>query len=293
MEKKEKTAKSTKAFNLSIIIITAVLVVAALGAILWFTVFDDIWDERIAPDAPTFETDSEGKVLSVTPRPELEPADTIQVPWAFNSVMGEPELEGYEKTTSALVNVDITNGLSLVSIGSYSGLYIEEGRDTEVHNVLAITVYNGNSKDLQYAEIFVSVGEVFAQFDITCLPAGSSVTVLEKDMKNYTSDMQFKYVTSSNVAFFSEPMPLHSDVIFVTCCEGYINVTNMSETDIDSDVVVYYKQVKDGRYFGGITYTVTIKGGIGAKSSVMMSAPHFVPDESEVMFVVYDEKDEQ
>ncbi len=282
-----KTARKT---NLPIIIITVVLVVAALTATLWFTVLKNFFAGDEVTEYPTLETDEEGRVLEATPEIDLEPADTVQMPWVYNNINGDPELEGYEKTDSALVNVDIERGLSLVSIGSYSGLYIENGRDVEVNGVLAITVYNGNTYDLQYAEIFVSVGEVFAEFDITCLPAGSSVTVLEKNMKNYVNGMQFKYVTSNNVAFFSEPMPLHSDTIFVTCCNGYINVTNMSDTPIESDVIVYYKQVRDGRYFGGITYTVTVKGGIGAKSSVMMAAPHFVRGESRVMFVIYDEK---
>ena len=289
MNKNDKAKKSLGAQNLLIIIITALLVLAAIGAVLWFTVLSDFFAERVAPEAPVFETDEEGRVLSATPTPELVPADTVQVPWMYNGVVEDPGLEGYEKTDSTLVNVEIVNGLSLVSIGSYSGLYIEEGKDREVSNVLAVTVYNGNTYDLQYAEIFVSLGEVFAEFDITCLPAGSSVTVLEKNMRNYVSGTQFGYVTSSNVAFFSEPMPLHSDVIFVTGCNGYINVTNMSDTDINSDVIVYYKQVKDGRYFGGITYTVTVKGGIKARSSVMMAAPHYVQDESRVMFVIYDE----
>jgi len=34
---------------------------------------------------------------------------------------------------------------------------------------------------------------------------------------------------------------------------------------------------------------VTVKGGIKARSSVMMAAPHYVQDESRVMFVIYDE----
>ncbi len=291
MNKKENNAKGTaKGYNAIIIIITALIVLSALGATLWFTVLEDLFTGEEVPEAMSIETDEEGRVLHVTPAPDFEPADTVQLPWNYQSITPDPELEGYEQTDSSLVNIEIVNGLSLVSIGSYTGMYIEEGKDVEVKDVLAVTVYNGSTNDLQYAEIYVSVGEVFAQFDITCLPAGSSVTVLEKRMKNYVSGMQFKYVTASNVAFFSGEMPLHSDTVFVTCVDGYINVTNMSDTDIDSDVIVYYKKYKDGRYFGGITYTVTVKGGISAKSSVMMAAPHFVPGESKVMFVIYDEQ---
>lgn len=291
MKKKENSANNTvKGFNAIIIILTSLIVLSALGAVLWFTVLSDMFNGEDVPEALSIETDADGRVLEATPAPDFTPADTIQLNWVYNSITPDPELEGYEQTDSSLVNVEISNGLSLVSIGSYTGMYIEEGKDVEVKDVLAVTVYNGGVNDLQYAEIFVSVGEVFAQFDVTCLPAGSSVTVLEKRMKNYVSGMQFKYVTASNVAFFSEPMPLHSDTVFVTCIDGYLNITNMSETDIESDVIVYYKKYKDGRYFGGITYTVTVKGGIAAKSSVMMAAPHFEPDESKVMFVMYDEE---
>lgn len=291
MNKNETASKSTvKRYNIIIITITSLIVLAALGSVLWFTVLKDVFDDRNVPEALNIETDEEGRVLQVTPAPDFEPVDTIQLPWIYKSITPDPELEGYEQIDSSLVNVEITSGLSLVSIGSYTGMYIEEGKDVEVKDVIAVTVYNGSENDLQYAEIYVSVGEVFAQFDITCLPSGSSVTVLEKRLKNYVNGMQFKYITSSNVAFFNGKMPLHSDTIFVTCIDGYLNITNMSDTAIDSDVIVYYKKYKDGRYFGGITYTVTVKGGISAKSSVMMAAPHFDPDESKVMFVIYDEQ---
>ncbi len=290
MSKNNTAKKSIGAYNLLIIIMTSVLVLAAIGAVLWFTVLDNFFTKSAVTDDPSFETDEEGRVISVTPAPELEPADTIQVPWMYNEFVEDPGLEGYEKTDSTLADVEISYGLSLVSIGSYTGRYIESGKDVDVKDVLAVTVYNGNTYDLQYAEIYVSVGEVFAEFDITCLPAGSSITVLEKSMRNYVPGTQFKYVTASNVAFFDEPMPLNNDTVFVTCCNGYLNITNMSDENIDSDVTVYYKQVKDGRYFGGITYTVTVKGGIGSKSSVMMAAPHYVQGESRVMFVIYDEE---
>ena len=46
-----------------------------------------------------------------------------------------------------------------------------------------------------------------------------------------------------------------------------LNVPNISDEDIPGDVVVYYKHASADMLYGGITYRVTISGGIKAGES--------------------------
>lgn len=190
--------------------------------------------------------------------------------------------------TSPLAGADIGQGLTLVDIGTYSGAYVEDGSDESVSGVLSIIVRNDGDRDIQYAEVYISVDNVFSCFKVTTLPAGASATVLENDRMEYKEGAVFEYAKVSNVAYFTSPASLHSDVFTITGRDGYINISNNSDTDINSDVVVYYKAVKDGMYFGGITYSVRASGGVGAKSSVLLAAPHFSLDNCKVMFVTYE-----
>ena len=63
-----------------------------------------------------------------------------------------------------------------------------------------------------------------------------------------------------------------------------LNVTNISDEDITGDVVVYYKNASADMLYGGITYRVTISGGIKAGEIRQVVAGHFSDSGSRIMF---------
>lgn len=181
----------------------------------------------------------------------------------------------------------IGEGLYITSIEPYSGPFVEDGSDEEVTNIMAATVKNYGTEPVQLVSISVKYGEDEALFEATTIPVGTSVVILEKNKKQFVEgDFDSAEVTSC-IRFIEEPS-FHSDVVGVTGADGELIIENVGTEDIENKVAVYYKSVKDGKYFGGITYSATIDSGIAAGNSVIVSARHFRIKDSRLMFVIYD-----
>ena len=67
--------------------------------------------------------------------------------------------------------------------------------------------------------------------------------------------------------------------------DGVINVTNVSDTDIEGEIVVYYKNAASDLYYGGITYRSRVAGGIKAGETRQVAGAHASKTGSAAMFV--------
>ncbi len=279
MKKDNKSTENGKK-NLKIIITVAAAVVI-LAAMLGI-VFAIILVPRVT-EYEMVQTDSEAEGAS-----SFAPVDT-EIILTDEKAETEAPVEGYESIETALSQTDIGNGLTLVSIGTYSGEYIENGSDSEVENVMSIVVRNDSDKNIQYAEISVAAGDDFYNFSLTTLPIGSSVFLLEIAKKEYDAEKLVRYAFSDSVAVFPKGMDLMTDKFTVSGADNYIMVTNNTDADFNGAVTVYYKQTKDGQYFGGITYSATAQNGVKAGKSVVIPSDHFKIDTSKLMFVTVSE----
>ena len=279
MKKDNKSTENGKK-NLKIIITVAaagVILAAMLGI-----VFAIILVPRVT-EYETVQTDSEAEGAS-----SFAPVDT-EIILTDEKSETEASVEGYESIETALSQTDIGNGLTLVSIGTYSGEFIENGSDSEVENVMSIVVRNDSDKNIQYAEISVAAGDDFYNFSLTTLPIGSSVFLLEIAKKEYDAEKLVRYAFSDSVAVFPKGMDLMTDKFTVSGSDNYIMVTNNTDADFNGAVTVYYKQTKDDQYFGGITYSATAQNGVKAGKSVVIPSDHFKIDTSKLMFVTVSE----
>ena len=205
----------------------------------------------------------------------------------------ETENPAAEETLPAMIatdediNVNLNFGLYVTDIGGYTGMYMEDGSDEIVSNVLMLIVKNDGDQDVQYAEIGLELGEETAFFTLSTLPVGESVVLLEKN--GLTWDETVDYVSAlsmaSNVAYFTEPMQLHSDKLKVQIVDGAINVTNISGEDIPGNISVYYKNAAADLLYGGITYRVTIEGGLKAEELRQVVTKHASNSGSRIMFI--------
>ncbi|MBQ7714993.1 MAG: hypothetical protein IJT70_03885 [Clostridia bacterium] len=181
---------------------------------------------------------------------------------------------------------DLGHSLTLVSLESYSGRFVEDGTDDEVDNIVAATVRNDGDRPCQYIVFTVTTEDGIATFEASTIPAGASVLVLEKNRTPFTT-AEFTAVDTETYIEFMEIPALHSDELKVSGADGQLIVANTGDGDITDNVTLYYKNVKDGKYFGGITYAASINGGIPAGQSVMVGANHFKIDSSRLMFINY------
>lgn len=187
--------------------------------------------------------------------------------------------------TEEQVTMNLGKGLTLTDIGSYTGIYMEDGTDEVVSGILMIIVTNNGEEDIQYAEISLDAGEETAFFSVSTLPVGESAVLLEQNRMEYSAETAYTSAVGSNIALFDQPMSLCEDLIQIQSLDGAMNITNISGEDITGDIVIYYKNAADGMYYGGITYRVRISGGLAADEVKQIMSQHFSTSDSAIMFV--------
>jgi hypothetical protein len=97
----------------------------------------------------------------------------------------------------------------------------------------------------------------------------------------------YKSMRMEDVVYFNEPMNLKADMFEYSLSDGSIRVTNKSDTNVDGDIYIYYKNYSEGLYRGGITYRVKIAGGLKAGESKEASTAHFTMKFSRLMSIQY------
>lgn len=182
--------------------------------------------------------------------------------------------------------MDLGNGLTVTDAGAYSGVYMEDGSNESVSGVFMIRVRNDSDADLQYGEILLREGEASWRFQVTNLPAGREVILLEQDRSPVPEELPGE-ASVQNLAWFSDAMSAREDMFRITGARGVVNVENLSDRSIAGDIYVYYKYVSEELFFGGITFRVRIEGGLEAGEIRQIPSGHFDPGTCEILDVRY------
>lgn len=180
--------------------------------------------------------------------------------------------------------VELEEGLQLHYIGKYAGLYMEDGTNEAVANVMMMILENTGSNDLQLARISAAYSDFTAEFEVTNLPAGEKVVLLEKNRHEATEEA-YQGIQLSNVVYFPEKMSLQEDIFKIEGNNGTLKVTNVSGRDVDGDIYIYYKNSASDLLYGGITYRVVVRGGLKAGQNNTVIAGHYAPDSCRILHV--------
>lgn len=183
------------------------------------------------------------------------------------------------------------NGLYITEIYPYIGLYMEDGTNEEVDNVLMAILKNENDRDLQYAKLELEYADFTAEFEMTNVPAGESVVLLEKNRHEYTEEL-FRDARVSNVLFFENEMSLQEDKVKITELNGAINVENITDEPL-GDMYIYYKYASTDLLYGGITFRSKIKAGLKPGRVYTIMEDRFKPDMCRVIDVQILEETEE
>lgn len=65
--------------------------------------------------------------------------------------------------------INLGHGMVITNIGSYTGVYMEDGSDEILSGILMIIVTNTGTETIQYAEITLPVGDKMASFSLSTL----------------------------------------------------------------------------------------------------------------------------
>ncbi|MBO5420798.1 MAG: hypothetical protein J6A67_02515 [Clostridia bacterium] len=184
----------------------------------------------------------------------------------------------------------VSEGIVVEKAYSYSGAFPEDGSFTEKENVLALKVTNQSEVHVRLLKIYVTTNEKEMVFEITTLPAGMSVNVFEKNAQGLSENEEIVEIKSANRVDFEDEIGIHRGTFELYVNDKTINIKNVSNADIESDIYLYYKKKdKDGSYFGGITFR-TKAGGLKSDELKQLPAAHFSFSDSEIVFIDYIDK---
>lgn len=264
---KSNKKKSKKTNNFRNLLIVLVLGLSVILALMVAMVMSRMWND--------------------IPEVELDQNETAQA---------ESQNDPTEQTATAteyVPNVDIqevislNDGLEIDRIAGYTGVYMEDGTDEIVSDVMMIILKNNSEQDLQLARINVIYDDFTAEFEVSNLPMGEMVVLLEKNRASLPSE-EYRSVEVQNVVFFENPMNLCEDLVEITGGVGYLDVTNVSGEELTGAVRVYYKNSAVDLLYGGITYVASAKEGIPAGETVRILTGHYSSGNSCIVNVTVD-----
>lgn len=248
------------------------LLLIAAAAVCIYCIFGNVSkeDEKETTDPQTSAAQSTGSV-SELPFDELQSEARI-------------EIDGFTPQDDWTPVTD--RGLKIVSVGSYSGNYVEDGSDEPVEHVAALLVRNIGTDTAEYAEIRAqkSDGET-VRFVLTGLPVNAYVLVLEAERSDYAA------LSAPQVTEYAAAMDVRQDYaedFEIYLGDGVINIRNISDQDYSEDIFVYYKTYRNGVFFGGITYRARF-GGLTAQTIGQSIQSHATADETAVVYMAYGE----
>lgn len=273
----KKTKKNSDAKVTIIVIAFAVLVVVALVLLV-------LLSRGGQQPEPAAQTESTAATISteLPTAPVQEDAFPFEIP-GFTRIKDVPE-------------VIVDEQLSVLGVGSYSGLYFEDDSNETVENVLAIVVENIREDWVENADLTLSCGEETAQFSVTALPGHRCAILLEQNRMTYADDMTLgspvcTFCTNNmdgKIVDFSADFSLEP-------YEGDVLVfRNISGHDFSGDAVLYYKSVapygKEGEllFIGGAAYACRFNGPIAAGEMRQATPAHYTVGGSAILFMTYE-----
>ena len=191
--------------------------------------------------------------------------------------------------SESLYPIKVSESITLDKVYTATGYFPEDGTDEAVENVLAVKLTNTSEKTLEYLTFKLNVNGEFYKFAATTVPAGKSVYVFNADRKSAPAEVQYAISEVEYEIYFAEEPTTNPESFLYKIENGTIVVKNISDSDIRSDIVVYYKSTAENGYLGGITYRFRISGGLAAGKTYNGYAPHAYSHMTEIMFTQYEE----
>ena len=176
--------------------------------------------------------------------------------------------------------------LEIEKLAPYTGLFVEDGTNTQVENVAMLLIHNKGTQAVEYTEITVNYAEETLLFHITALPAGESMVVQEKDCKTIPEGVP---LTAKALVVRRAQMEIAPEISVTDNGDNSLTIKNLT-TDTIPTVRVFYKHYmeQEDLFVGGIAFTVRITG-LAANDSVVIRPSHYMSQTSRVVMAqIYD-----
>jgi hypothetical protein len=219
-----------------------------------------------------------------------KPDNTDQPPlWETVGDEGEDSMNIYDwmeeaaKTDKGFPYEIEGSSLVIMAIKPYTGIFLEDGTDTEIENVSAMLVQNRSEDYIEYAKITCKYEGTEYVYEIKTLEPNAMIMVQESSGKTYTSE---KFKDCSAVVAPMDGLELSRDEVKVeTNSLGNIRITNVSGKDIPCVRIFYKMYLEDAALsVGGITYVAKVTDLKEGEARVIMPQ-HFSQGLSRIMMI--------
>lgn len=172
--------------------------------------------------------------------------------------------------------------LEVITPACYEGLFWEDGSNRPVSDVAALVVKNTGGCYIAQGAVIMDWEEDRYVFDVSWLPPGETVLLLEKDGKMFYPHEEARFYGWTSVCF-----PERTGMVAISGEEpDGVSLYNKTNTTLP-EVTLYYKHYdqESGMYIGGITYTYTVSQLLPGQSAPQ-KLPNYAAGYSRVVCVL-------
>ncbi len=209
-------------------------------------------EETTAPTAPT--------IAPTLPRPTTPPKVVIKLPYTIPG----------------------TN-LVVQRVANYSGIYLEDGSNSEVTDVAMMLLYNAGNEAIEFADCKLVYDDKTLEFKVSGIPAGAKVAVQEIHGQSSASGDLTQ--CTAEIATLAVMEMSSEQVLVVDNGDNSLTVTNLTEQTIPTVRIFYkYYLTEEDAFIGGIAFSAPVHE-LKAGESVVLMPKHYSSNGSRVIMV--------
>ena len=158
----------------------------------------------------------------------------------------------------------------------------------EYYGRLAVVAENVSDSDVEYALLTVKTKKDTLTFNVSALLKGTKAVLLCNEPVAADPYEVYTAWQTEDKVLFDKPPVMNSDKFEISVTKGSISLTNISGKDIESDILIYYKDKKDDLLNGSVTYKIRVEG-IKADSQTFVKTPELDENNCQIIFTDYDD----
>lgn len=157
---------------------------------------------------------------------------------------------------------------------------------TEYNGRLAVVAENISGTDVEYAVLTVKNGNETYSFNASVLLRNTKVMLMCNENVGFDANAVYTLWKTENILNFTTTPSMNEDVLEISVLNGSVSVKNISGKDIDSDILICYKNTADGIPDGSVTRRIRLSG-LAASAKTFVNTPELNENNCIIMFTQY------
>lgn len=153
----------------------------------------------------------------------------------------------------------------------------------EYYGRLAVVAENVSDDDVEYALLTVKTRNSTLTFNVSALLKGTKAVLLCNESVGCDPNEVYTAWQTENKVVFENPPVMNDDIIEVQVADGSISVKNVSGKDMESDILIYYKDKKDDMVNGSVTYKIRVDA-LKEGSQTFVKTPDLNENNCQIVF---------